>query len=264
MDIAETNVPGSGEEVAVESLPLIEKALATSHLYGLLSSAFLYPDEATLSNLRGAWQEAESAIAILGCPDGLLEAMESLRSRLEQVSPLDLQSEYTGIFSHTISEECPAYETQYGQSHIFQQTQALADIAGFYKAFGLEISDECRERFDNIAVELEFMAFMAHKEAYALTSGEEEQASVCQDAERKFLSNHLGRWVGQFAMRLNEKTSDGFYPDLVEGTRAFVDFDLETKGAKASEYGGLTPVASEGEGDCFTCGGEDVCFPTEG
>ncbi len=184
MDKAEKKVPEGGKEGVVDSFPLIEKALAASHLYGLLSSGFLYPDEASLSNLKGAWPEARSAIAILGCPDGLLEAIEPLGSRLEQLSPSDLQSEYTGIFGHTISEECPPYEIQYGQNHIFQQTQALGDIAGFYKAFGLEISGEFRERFDNIAVELEFMAFMAHKEAYALASGEEEQASICQDSLR--------------------------------------------------------------------------------
>ncbi len=263
MDKAETKAPVGGEEGVVDSVPLIEKALAASRLYGLLSSGFLYPDEAIISNLRGSWQKARSAVAILGCPDGLLEAIESLRSRLEQLSPSDLQAEYVGIFGHTISQECPPYETQYGQNHIFQQTQALGDIAGFYKAFGLEISDGFRERFDNISVELEFMAFMAHKEAYALASGEEEQASICQDAQGRFLSDHLGRWVGQFATRLNEKTSGGFYRDLVEGTKAFVDFDLETKGAKVCEYGGLSPVASEAERDDFACGGQDVCFPTE-
>ncbi len=242
----------------------VRQALAKSCLYRFLSPLFLYPGEETFSGLN--WGEGEEAVALLGSPDGLKEAIESLKGCLETLG--DLQSEYGRVFSHSISKECPPYETHYGgtndASDIFQQTQVLADIAGFYRAFGLEASEQVKERLDHISIELEFMAFLAYKQAHAATSGWEDKAEVCREAQEKFLNDHLGRWVPLFTTRLSEKAGDGFYRELSRLTKAFLDFDVKAKGAKPCEAGELTPVTFEPEEGCLSCGINDLCSPTEG
>jgi len=70
--------------------------------------------------------------------------------------------------------------------------EEMADIAGFYRAFGLENSGE---RADHICLELEFMRLLALKEARALMDGLGEKAAVCVSAQRGFLASHLGRWA---------------------------------------------------------------------
>jgi TorA maturation chaperone TorD len=75
----------------------------------------------------------------------------------------------------------------------------LADIAGFYRAFGVEITPGT-ERPDHIAVELEFMHLLAVKEVVA--AGREdggEHARICRDARATFFRDHLGRWFGPSA-----------------------------------------------------------------
>lgn len=103
-----------------------------------------------------------------------------------------LQAEHRRVFGLTGSL---CYETEYGLPHEFRQSQELADIAGFYRAFGFQIGGVIRERPDHLAVELEFMYLLCVKEAYARMDGSPEQVEISVDAQRKFLQDHLGNWV---------------------------------------------------------------------
>jgi TorA maturation chaperone TorD len=120
------------------------QALARWCLYRFLAIPFQYPEEKTLGGLD--W-----------CPK----------------DPANLQSEYLKIFGNIVGTQCPPYETQYHGAHIFMQAQELADIAGFYRAWGLDLSEQAKERVDHIWVELEFMSYLAFKEAYAAQKGDE-------------------------------------------------------------------------------------------
>jgi TorA maturation chaperone TorD len=80
-------------------------------------------------------------------------------------------------------------------------TPRLADIAGFYSAFGLAVS---AERPDHIVAELEFMSFLLLSEAEACGDGESERAEIAAGAAQMFLRDHLGTWVTAWASRLGE------------------------------------------------------------
>lgn len=238
----------------------IREAMVRGGIYRLLSVAFLYPTEEVLRSLSR-----------LETRDERLEQHRfwTLLSSLQSHVSLDaLQAEYRQVFGHTISQECPPYETEYGSAHLFQQAQRLGDIAGFYRAFGLEVSDRAKERLDHIAVELEFMGFLAFKEAYALSHHGEEKASICREAERRFLEEHLGRWAPLFAKLLGRKAQEGFYRELASFLEAFITSECRCLEARpfAFHEGDLKPIAFEPEGACFPCGVKDLCFgePKEG
>ncbi len=78
----------------------------------------------------------------------------------------------------------------------------LADIAGFYHAFGFEITEEFREKHDHLLAELQFTAMLLVLLARALEDGRAEPAEVTRAALRSFLEDHLGVWLGAFAERL--------------------------------------------------------------
>jgi len=218
----------------------IREAIARAGIYRLLSTAFLYPDEGLVAQLKEGFAEMKGI----------------------DFTPESLQAEYRQTFGHTISQECPPYETEYGSAHLFQQAQRLGDIAGFYRAFGLEVSDQAKERLDHIAVELEFMGFLAFKEAYAVTHDGEEKAAICREAERKFLEEHLGRWAPLFAKLLGRKAQEGFYRELASFLEAFITAECRSFEARpfALHEGDLRPIAYEPEGACFPCGVKDLCF----
>lgn len=232
-------------------------ALARSRLYRLLSMHFLFPDPALLARLQDAGKAADEAAGVL--------RDRKLRADLGPLASLTLdpvlrRAEYAAAFGHTVAKECPPYETCYGSSHVFMQTHELADIAGFYRAWGLEISDGAKERPDHISVELEFMSYLAFKEAHAAGKGEPEKAALCRKVQAQFLAEHLGRWIPAFSGLL-ENTAPGAYAALARMVRRMVAWDCERLGAKPVELRSvdLRPVGYDPERDAAACGRAGSC-----
>jgi TorA maturation chaperone TorD len=129
---------------------------------------------------------------------------------------LEQTAEYDRVFGLVPSRDCQPYETEYHVAEPFFRAQQLADVAGFYRAFGLEPSRTVPERPDHLALELEFMAFLLMKKrlaalAAAGDNGTTEAAQVCADAETAFFRDHLAWWVPSFAAGLRRKAGGGFY-----------------------------------------------------
>jgi len=126
-----------------------------------------------------------------------------------------LNDEYEQTFGLLVSNACPPYETEYiNGKFTFQRSQTLADVGGFYQAFGLMPADRRRERPDHITLQLEFMAALLGLERQAAQSTDparRQRVVVCRDAQRKFLHEHLAWWVPAFCRMLQKENSGGFF-----------------------------------------------------
>jgi nitrate reductase assembly molybdenum cofactor insertion protein NarJ len=78
-------------------------------------------------------------------------------------------------------------------------TPRLADVAGFYRAFGLSVT---RERPDHVVAQLEFLAVALLAEAEAIEAGDTDRASIAAHAIRAFLRDHIGVWIDAWAARV--------------------------------------------------------------
>lgn len=105
-----------------------------------------------------------------------------------------LQAEFLKNFE-VGSTRLPLHETEYGRNKGLSKGNDLADLAGFYRAFNLELADVDgdREVFDHLAVELEFYASLLAREAWLENAGNQEGVEVVREARARFLSEHLGR-----------------------------------------------------------------------
>lgn len=143
--------------------------------------------------------------------------------------PDEPDAEHLKMFGPTPAGDASPYESFYGNSHVFMQSQQLADIGGFYRAFGIEPRQG--ERSDHLAVELEFLAYLAVKESL----GTPEQTAICRDATRAFLRDHVGRWVRAFAVRVERAGRSEYYTGLTREIADFVEADCRELGATPSE-----------------------------
>src|SRR3972149_2671778 len=141
-------------------------ATARSQVYAFLSQAFANPDPATHAWLRRTLPGAEAALAAIGATQSRA-ALAAVSDELDGLDQDELAAAYHRVFGHLVSSDCPPYEGEYGNAHIFQKTQCLADNAGFLRAFGLAPAPGLTDRLDHISVELEFLHVLAAKEAYA-------------------------------------------------------------------------------------------------
>ena len=231
----------------------IAEALARSAVYRFLSLAFLPPGD-SLEPLR---EECAAALrALASGPDREAArgaAAEAASRQLETASGQALRGEYYRIFGHQISRDCPLYETQYEAREIFQQTQQLADIAGFYLAFGLEMADGVHERPDHLALELEFLQLLCFREAYARTHHSPAEVAILRDAQHLFLRDHLCRWVPVLA-RLIGRKGESLYLDLARLAAATVAADASAFGLLVEEAVYEPPSSVEPEAASLPCG----------
>lgn len=144
---------------------------------------------------------------------------------LKDLSVREIQEESVRIFGHTLSKEIAPYEMEYLKNQeVFAMTQGLADINGFYAAFGLQVG--AGERADHIAIEAEFLSFVALKEALAIENNlGEESIEVCRKAQRDFLREHFLWWAAGFAERLAAVPSASFYRYAGEFLLEFLKFE---------------------------------------
>lgn len=198
----------------------IEIALTRSRAYRWFSQAFLKP--ATIEESPDALRKILEALGVDG------------NVIFSNVTKKQCISEFPKLFSHNLTPDSPPYETQYGVSHIFLQSQQLADIAGFYKAFGLRLDEKAHERVDHLAVELEFLAFLSLKEAHALEGQKAAQVDICRDAQRKFLKDHLGRWLPAFGDCIKRKLPEGAYTKVTQALVLFVAWECRRLGVAPS------------------------------
>jgi nitrate reductase assembly molybdenum cofactor insertion protein NarJ len=203
-----------------------------------------YPDEGFSDSVQMVMTEGEVELpaAFKSELDGILGSAESMD---------DLRSEYIDVFDRGRASN-PLYETEYGRERTMFKASELADLGGFYKAFGFELADDsmARDMIDHVAIELEFYALLVMKQHALAEAGDAEGQEIVLDARKKFLDSHLGRFVGAIAERPGVQESR-FYSRLIPWCRDLVAGECRLLGVEPK----LTSwVAGQAEADEVSCG----------
>ena len=228
----------------MDNVPLdaVDDALARAVVFRALSLALQPPNDDRLRQMGASdgFGDVVAALRWLDCRAGG-SGLEAVATQLAAMSPLPVEpvtERFVHLFGHTTRGLVCACETEYGPDNGFHQPQQLADIAGYYLAFGLRPIAGSDTRVDHIACECEFMDFLNRKEA-VLLAGETRSAhagetlEVTQHAARGFLREHLARFGCAFATRLADKDHDGYYGAVGRMLLAFLKTDCARLGIGA-------------------------------
>ena len=132
-----------------------------------------------------------------------------------------LISEYDRLFR---AKEVWLYTVEYIAKNEFQRSNYLADIMGFYKAFGVEPD---RDRPDSLSGELEFMHYLIFKNIHALEDKEgrdvKEKVAICLDAQKKFFAEHLYPAAKKIAEKIISMTENNFYTTIAKEFLEFLE-----------------------------------------
>lgn len=237
----------------------LDRLLALADAYRIAAAALHDPDGPSPGGLE--LDDLLDAVADLGLgvPAAARSALEAIVGRSSR------GAEHRRLFGHTVAHGCPPYETEYGRSHVFAQAQELADVAAFYRAFGLRPTPR-GERPDHVAVELEFVGLLAMKAAVALAAGSAERAAVATEARARFLGDHLGRWLPALAGLARRRGDGPGLAALLGLVEAVVAQDARRLGVVPDRLGpdDLRPILDEPDGFVFPCGPAEADPPPPG
>lgn len=162
----------------------------------------------------------------------------------------DLRSEYISIFDHS-KELNPLYETEYGRERALFKANELTDIAGFYHAFGFELSEHgARDMVDHVSVELEFYGLLAMKVSHLIEQQDHKGVEIVLDGMKKFMNSHLGRFVSAIMEREGVKSSRTYH-EIFSWINEVIEKEcsrLEVKPERASWF------CSQAEQEGMCCG----------
>lgn len=251
----------SGPEPPPAAEGSMDLALSRSFAHQWLARGFDYPSAETWTWLCAAEVQAGlgSAVRVIE-PDGHAPMRTRLDPLLALLRPEAFEAyhnDYIAVIGHAARGSCPVNDIEYGdlKADPLFQPHRLADLAGFYRAFGMELGTLADERHDHLSVELEFLAVLTAQEASALSgvmTG--DGLSVCRDAQRKFLREHLGRWAPAFARRLVRVVGDGVLGALARFALAFLERECLRFGVKPGSEDLLLRPADAGAALCDGCG----------
>ncbi|GBC78055.1 Selenate reductase assembly chaperone protein [bacterium HR08] len=225
-------------------------------LYRVFSLAFLYPSPEVVSLFRDP--ELPEVLAGFATASASLELalVEEMAAYLRSAEfPSDiarLGNTYHALFH--LEGGVSLYEATYRGAHEFQWAEILADLNGFYRAFGVE---PVRERPDHLSVELEFMYVLALKEIRA--RDEDEHLRITRDAERAFLRDHLAVWVPAFARAMRRRAREvgvdggGFYGHLLTWLERFLESECARWGVAARAEASAPMPCDDADDEAFAC-----------
>lgn len=201
-------------------------ALGGAAAYGVLSLAFSEPGEALFQALadgdlrdalrevlagRARWEDCvAAACALRECA----AAAASSDAALEE-----LRAEYTRLFTGPGTPAVACYESEYlehpradGRGRLGGSVAAAVEAA--YLAAGVATTAGRREPPDFVAVELEFVHVLHHREAEAWAAGDEAEARRLRSASERFLGEHALRWLPTLAAAVQTGSRHPFYVAL--------------------------------------------------
>lgn len=190
----------------VEKVPAPPRAIALR----LVSTGFGYPDAAWRTRFDALLEAARATRAVNA--SGLLK----LEKALKAISPSELEGRHFRLFGP--APACPLELAFHATKDPNGQAKTIADLAGFYRAFGVE----SEQRADGLPEVLEFLAYLEIKRVHAELNGWTEKRDIAADASEKMRGELVVKAVGSVARKLQAAGAPEFYLQLAALCRALV------------------------------------------
>ena len=184
-------------------------ALAQADLLLLVARCLSRPTAESRPDLDEERRDLEELASAAGLPEPavLLAAVREMRA----AEPAARVREHTRMFEGVLA--CLPNETAYVRR---DKGGILADIAGFYNAFGFELAPQAGEKADHVITMLEFAALLLVMLDQARRHGDEAAEATTASALSAFVRDHLAEWLPLFCERLAGATTLSCYRKIAE------------------------------------------------
>lgn len=142
----------------------------------------------------------------------------------------DLAVEYARLFlgpgKHISPHESVHHEREDGRWGQLWGDSTV-EVKKFIETAGFDYRPEFTGMPDHISAELEFMERVTEREGQAWEEEDDDKALYCRNIEKRFLRDHLLKWVPLFCDKVAEAAELPFYRDFALLTKHFIEFEKQ-------------------------------------
>lgn len=199
----------------------IDLATANEDLCRFLAACYYQPTEVFVE--EGLFDSMAAAAATLS-PD-LAGPAGELGAAFAEDDLQTLLVDYTRLFVGPVEPLAQPYASFWlSGEKVVMQDSTMAALA-LYAEGGFEIDESFSDLPDHVAVQLEFLYLLEFKLRQARAAGAEGASELqrLHALRRRFLDEHLARWVGRFAQAVQAGAGCRFYRLVGRLTEAYVE-----------------------------------------
>lgn len=210
--------------------------------YRLLAACFYLPQKERFleEDLFGALSASLAKV----CPDAV-RFSEEMGEAFQRSSIEELEIDYAKLFVGPFELKAPPYGSLYLDEGRRVMGDSTMEVIEIYQRMGLSIDDEFTELPDHIAVELEFMYYLVHREVAHSGGSSTEARRGYAKAQREFLSQFLLPWVPPFCEKIREGAETLFYRALADCVSAFSLGDMVYLNTRPEKHQVSAPVVED-------------------
>jgi TorA maturation chaperone TorD len=224
-----------------------DRAFASAALYRVLALAFSTPEPELVRSIIRECGALKLALRRGALPAHLARTLKEAEEAWRGAAIEPLSVEYSRLFFG--AGLVPLREGGFGDGMRFAgQPVDIADVSGFYLAFGFALPESSASPPDHLGAELEFVSLLHLKIALALQHGQPELLGIARSALAAFLKDHLGRWSKPFEAALANAVAAPAYRAMGRLLARAVEADcvsLRVHPVKARVGTGRDPIAGE-------------------
>jgi len=135
-----------------------------------------------------------------------------------------LKIDYTRLFVGPFKLLAPPYGSVYLEDNRIM-AESTMDVAKWYEKEALNVLISGPP--DHIAIELEFMYYLAVKQIQATKGENSQDIQLYQNKQKVFLCSHLTKWLPEFTENVQKRAQTEFYRKLAGLTDIFLQNDLD-------------------------------------
>ena len=192
-----------------------ERSLARADLCRFVAACYYEPgpefaEERLFDSLAAAAERADADLA---------RSARDLREAFSAQPLGELLVDYARLFLGPGATLATPYGSVWlsGEDTLMQDSTMA--VLALYEEAGFELDEAFREVPDHIAVELEFLYLLLYRECEAEQGGNERERENAIQLRRRFLDEHVGRWVAPFAAAVESGAETAFYRELAQFTK---------------------------------------------
>lgn len=195
-----------------------ETLAARADLARLLAACFYEPGpEFAEERLFESMAQAAARI-----DPSLAEAAGRLGEAFAAGDAQELLVDYTRLFVGPTGALAQPYGSVWLEDGSSLMRESTVAVNALYDEGGFELAEDFRDLPDHVAAELEFLYLLLFRRAEAARNADPAAAERFAQTQRRFLDEHLGRWVTPFAAAIRDGAQTAFYRGLGGLAESFV------------------------------------------